>query len=42
MQAFLDIGELLISNDPAAALEAFKTVRASNISIYLCIFAQLT
>lgn len=26
-QAFLDIGELLISNDPAAALEAFKTAR---------------
>ncbi|MCD7447165.1 Protein CTR9, partial [Datura stramonium] len=25
--AFLDIGELLISNDPAAALEAFKTAR---------------
>lgn len=27
-QAFLDIGELLISNDPAAALEAFKTARS--------------
>ncbi|XP_055824765.1 protein CTR9 homolog [Solanum dulcamara] len=26
-QAFLDIGELLISNDPAAALEALKTAR---------------
>ncbi|XP_019236499.1 PREDICTED: protein CTR9 homolog, partial [Nicotiana attenuata] len=26
-QGFLDIGELLISNDPAAALEAFKTAR---------------
>lgn len=28
MQAFLDLGELLISTDTGAALDAFKTVRA--------------
>jgi len=28
MQAFLDLGELLISSDTAAALEAYRTVRA--------------
>lgn len=28
MQAFLDLGELLISTDAGAALEAFKTVWA--------------
>jgi hypothetical protein len=27
MQAFLDLGELLISTDTGAALDAFKTVR---------------
>lgn len=28
-QAFLDLGELLISTDAGAALDAFKTVKAS-------------
>ena len=28
MQAFLDLGELLISTDAGAALEAFRTVSA--------------
>ena len=32
MQAFLDLGELLITSDTGAALDAFKTVRACHVS----------
>lgn len=32
VQAFLDLGELLITSDAGAALDAFKTVRASCVS----------
>lgn len=31
VQAFLDLGEILISSDTGAALEAYRTVRASTI-----------
>ena len=31
MQAFLDLGELLISSDPVPALDSLKTVRISHV-----------
>lgn len=33
IQAFLDLGEVLISSDTGAALDAFKTVSASVLLI---------